>query len=214
MPASARNSVDFPEPERPVMTTEWPRSSTRSASASSFAPFGSSMVASRICTAPSGASASVRSGAERGARRDHRAVERGEPLDDGVPLRQIGIPGDEPRQRVLHPAERAGRLGQPAQRDLAGEEARCGDDEREHHRHLLVARGERVQHLGALHDRPPVADHAGEAMAEQRPSPRPRRSRARCLPCSRARAPGCSGNRPPRAAGGTAARPADGRPDG
>ena len=43
---------------------------------------------------------------------------------------------------------------------------RCGDDEREDHRHLLVARGQRVQHLGALHDRPPVADHAGEAMAE------------------------------------------------
>ena len=41
------------------MTTEWPGSSTRSASAKSFAPFGSSMVASRICTVPSGVSASV-----------------------------------------------------------------------------------------------------------------------------------------------------------
>ena len=96
------------------MTTEWPGSRTRSALAT-LGAVRQFMVASRICTGHRPAHWPAPSGAERGARRDHRAVERGEPLDDGVPLRQIGIPRDEPRQRVLHPAERAGRLRQPAQ---------------------------------------------------------------------------------------------------
>ena len=91
MPASARNSVDLPEPERPVMTTEWPGSSIRSASVEQLRPVR------QLEREVAHLHRSVRRigqrqpGAECGARGDDRTMERREPLDDGVPLGQVGI---------------------------------------------------------------------------------------------------------------------------
>ena len=91
MPASARNSVDLPEPERPVITTEWPGSKTRSAFSSSFMPFGSLMLTSRIRTdRPWIGQRQSRAEAARAA--IDRTVESGQSLDDRMPLCQVGIP--------------------------------------------------------------------------------------------------------------------------
>ena len=58
----------------------------------------------------------------------HRLAEGGQPVDVGLPVGEAGEGVDEPGQRALHLAEGVGRLGQHAERDLAGEVARRGDD--------------------------------------------------------------------------------------
>src|SRR3989441_836433 len=60
-----------------------------------------------------------------------RVAEADEPIDDRAPLGDVGVRVDDEAQRLLDLAEGQRRLHEPAERDLAAEEARGGDDERE-----------------------------------------------------------------------------------
>ena len=154
MPANTRNRVDLPDPERPVTTTEWPGCNTSSACSSSFTPFGSAIVTSRSCTVPSAASIRWKScpAAARAATMARWNVVRRSTM--ARHCASVRIPADEPRQRSLHLAECIRRSASAHPAASPGEVARRGNDERKYHRHLVVACGQRVEQLGALHDAP------------------------------------------------------------
>src|SRR3989449_4244775 len=95
-----------------------------------------------------------------------RVAEADEPIDDRAPFGDVGVRVDDEAQRLLDLAEGQRRLHEPAERDLAAEEARGGDDEREDDRGLVVAGREPRQPLLLAHDAPPVPDDVREALAE------------------------------------------------
>ena len=102
----------------------------------------------------------------------------------------------------------------PPSSHRAGEIARRGDHDREDHRHLVVADGQRVQQLHPPHDRAPVADHRAEPVQQQPLLLMLAAVQRDALHVLAHPHQGCSGNPPPPAAGGNSARPAGGRPDG
>ena len=172
MPASARNSVDLPEPERPVTTTDGPAPAPgRRPPAASRRPAARGDIAH--LHRPSGASATspVPKAARAATMARWNVVSRS----------TIARHGARSGYRVMNqdsasctwPNAPAVWVSTPSG-ICAGEVARRRHHEREDDRDLLVAGGERVQHLGALHDRPPVADHAAKRWPRS-PSPRPRR---------------------------------------
>ncbi len=166
MPARARNSVDLPEPERPVTTTEWPGTKRISAPSSRLVPLGSVSVRPLTSSAsPAGA------GRNRPLPTAARAttMARWKEVRRSTVARQLardGICADEPGHAALHVAEGVGGLRQAAQRKLAGEIARCRDDDGEDDGDLVVAGDQGVQQLGPPHDRPPVVDHVAEPVAQ------------------------------------------------
>src|SRR6185503_11876777 len=95
-----------------------------------------------------------------------RTMEADQTIDGRLPLRECRIDADEPRQRFAHEPECAGGLHQAAEWNGAREKTRRGDDEREDHRELSVARREPRQLLGLPHDQPPIREDALKSIAE------------------------------------------------
>ena len=168
MPAIARNSVDLPDPEGPASSTRSCGAIVMPSAATCGLPFGSAIssplrvipAASAAATLIAGAAASIAC-----ALRDRR-LEAGEALDHGAPFGERAVHIDEERQRVLHAVEGGCRLRQPAKLKVAGEIRRADEDEREHHRGLIVARGEERQLLRPRHDPQPVGDDGREALQQ------------------------------------------------
>ena len=163
MPASARNSVDLPEPDGPLTSTRSPRLIEMSLALTSGTPFGSRTARSLKLTALVSPGLSLITGSVTAtARGRHRLVEAGQPLDHRAPFGQIAVEGHEHRQRALHLPERVRGLHQPAELDGAGEIGRAHHDEGEHDRGLRIAGGEEGELLLPRHDREPIGDHIAE----------------------------------------------------
>ena len=93
-------------------------------------------------------------------------LEAGEAIDGGAPVGEVLVGMDEEGERVLDLAEAAGGLHHRTQRNLAGEVAGRGNDQREDHRRLVIDRGDGGELLGFAHDLIPVVDQCGEAGAQ------------------------------------------------
>src|SRR5215471_2208288 len=105
----------------------------------------------------------------RGPRALGRDVEAVESRDHRPPLRERAIGVDDKRQRALHTGERRGGLHQPAELNRSGKIGGTDHDEGKDDRDLRVARGQKGQLLGTLHDQEKVADDVTEAIEQPFP---------------------------------------------
>ena len=203
MPPTARNSVDLPEPDGPVTRTRSPAATVKSSTASSNPAVGQAEfeVAGADLVIPGALDLDHRRRHRHEARNAGRHLEAAEPLDHRAPFGELGVGRDEEGQRILHPAEGGGGLHQAAELEGAGEIGRACDDERKHRRDLRIAGGEEGEALLAVHDRPPIAHHMGEALHQPGALGLLARQTARSARRSRAPAPARRGNRPRSAAG-------------
>src|SRR5215471_12543333 len=105
----------------------------------------------------------------RGLRPLGRDVEAVESRDHRPPLRELAVGVDDKRQRALHAGERGGGLHQPAELNRSGKIGGTDHDEGKDDRDLRVARGQKGQLLGTLHDQEKVADDVTEAIEQSFP---------------------------------------------
>ncbi|MNF90463.1 hypothetical protein D3C84_730280 [compost metagenome] len=96
----------------------------------------------------------------------HGLTEAEQTIAGGAPRGEALVCGDEPTETVLNIAECRADLHQLTQFDLAGEITRCGHDERENDRGLLVTRRKEGQAFGHLHDVPEIVPDHREATAQ------------------------------------------------
>ena len=165
MPAMARNSVDLPAPEGPVISVRSPSRKVSASAATTGSPCGSrtrSCLSSIACAAGRNAD---RGGACREVPRAcNRHLEAVETRDNGAPFGEPAVDRDEEGQRPVDFVEGVCRLLDAAELQLAGKKVgRRHQDIGKDHRCLRIALGEDGQTLGAAHDAVPVGDDAAEA---------------------------------------------------
>ncbi len=166
MPAIARNSVDLPLPDLPLIAVDFAGMQGEAAALQQQPPVGQGKVEVAQAQVGAGRDRPLRTVPGQRPGGDDRAVEGRETFDLGAPRREGGVVVDDPGHRALHLAERIDDAHQPAELHLAREIAGGGDDDGEDNRHLRIAGDQRVELLGPPHDAQPVLDHVDEAAAQ------------------------------------------------